>query len=188
MPIIGVIDSAKSGKLFAFEGIATATVTGSTAPSLGFTNIPQGYRHLRIIGYLRSERDFSGNAVDAVGATMNGTIGLNAGQATWGDGFNSYSSASVGMGLIVSKSSGVNLTNSNLFSTFIMDIYNYRFTTNNKSVRTWFGVSTGSDGAPGTTGIGSGIFLETNAINAFSVSAGSANLSIGSSLALYGIG
>lgn len=187
MPIIGTIDSQKSGKLFAFEGIATNTVSGSPAASLGFSNIPQTYRHLRIIGYLRSERNFSGNATDATSVNLNGS-GLNSAHAAWADGFNQFASASVGVALIVSKSASGNLTNSNLFSAFVMDIYNYRSTTNNKSVRTWWGVQTGNDGAPGFTGLGSGLKLITDPITSVDLLAGSANLSVGSHLALYGIG
>lgn len=57
MPIIGVIDSAKSGNLLvgAYEFIGTATVVGGSTSQVTI-NIPSTYKHLQVRHMARSNR------------------------------------------------------------------------------------------------------------------------------------
>ena len=57
-PILGIIDSSKYGALNSLAGnyyaIATATVTSGGQTTISFTSIPQGYSHLQIRIYGKS--------------------------------------------------------------------------------------------------------------------------------------
>ena len=50
MPILGVIDSSKSGNLYSasYESIATVSVGSGGAANVEFTSIPQTYTHLQL--------------------------------------------------------------------------------------------------------------------------------------------
>lgn len=51
MPIIGIIDSAKTGRLVtsSYFSIATQTASNTTTTTLTFTSIPQTYKHLQLV-------------------------------------------------------------------------------------------------------------------------------------------
>jgi hypothetical protein len=74
MPILGVIDSAKTGRLAnpSFYQIATATPSGVT--NYTFSSIPQGYQHLQIRYFAKDNRSpvYSGLAL-----RFNGDTGAN---------------------------------------------------------------------------------------------------------------
>ena len=48
MPILGVIDSAKTGNLSSYESIQTITVGSGGASTIVFSSIPSTYAHLQI--------------------------------------------------------------------------------------------------------------------------------------------
>lgn len=186
MPIIGVIDSAKTANLASgYNWIASTSVTGSSATDLSFSNIPQIYNHLRLVAVVRSSRNFSGNYVDTIGFYLNGGGG-NYAHATWGDGFSRLSNASVGAGLIVSASSGANTTPSTLFSLVICDLYDYK-TNATKVIRTTYGFDGNNSSQGGATGIGSWFSNLSVPVTSMSIYAGAGNLLQNSKASLYGI-
>lgn len=186
MPIIGILDSAKTGNLATgYNWIASTSVTGASASELTFSNIPASYNHLRIVAVLRSARTFSGNYVDTLGFYLNGG-GMNRAHATWGDGFNRYSNASVGSGLIVSASSSTNATPSTLFALVIADIYDYKSNAA-KTIRTVYGFDGNNNSQGGIVGIGSTFANQGNPITSVGLYAGSGNLLQNSKASLYGI-
>lgn len=91
MPILGIIDSAKTGNIFAgYNSIATTYYSSGTGGDVVFSNIPSAYRHLQIRMFVRDTRadnnstwfmsfnnDSAGTSYSYQGAEQlgNGTIG-----------------------------------------------------------------------------------------------------------------
>jgi hypothetical protein len=63
MPIIGIIDSAKSGNLTAPAYDSIASFTGGNNTTISFTSIPQTYKHLELRVYGRTNATSAG-AID----------------------------------------------------------------------------------------------------------------------------
>jgi hypothetical protein len=173
MPILGVIDSAKSGSLTSFESIATIVAAGGES-SLQFTSIPQNYTHLQMRYYIRGS--------DA-GATAFSNIYVNGFAYTTNYSGHTIESngSTVGRASIVSGggignlfSPGVTST-ANVFAAGIADVLDYTNTNKNKVVRVLHGHDTS----------GGGQLLSTAAVT----SLGIFNMTFvaGCRLSLYGI-
>jgi hypothetical protein len=180
MPIIGVLDSAKTGRLWpanSYESIATVTASGSTS-TLSFTSIPQTYAHLQIRGLTNDATGYSLNMTFNSDTTANYSIhqlyGNGSAVAAFGAANFSYLFAGV-----------AGYSTSTLVAPTLMDILDYTNTNKNKTVRFITGFN--SNGA--TTGyiqMNSGAWRSNSAITRIDLSM-TGNFSSTATYGLYGI-
>jgi hypothetical protein len=143
MPILGVLDSAKTGNLSvsAYESIATVTVS-SSQQVVSFTSIPQTFTHLQVRGIYRAPSAATYmNITTSAGqnfGTRNYSLLGNAGN-------NPTTNASIGTNgkgqeLDVYVSGLV----ANMFAPVIVDIWDYTNTNKFKTVKGFSGYPDGS--------------------------------------------
>ena len=170
----------------AFESIATANATGSSS-SIGFTNIPQTYKHLQIRGLFKASQ--TTYALDNLLIRFNATGGTSyARHLIKGDRSSAlaYHNASVdytyGGHNAASGSTG---SATNIFTPFIIDIFDYTNTSKYKSIKTLIGVD---HNGTGVAQLSSGLFQSQSAITEIQLYEELfSNVASGSTLALYGI-
>jgi hypothetical protein len=194
MPILGIIDSSKSGNLYSssYESIQTVTVTAPNAGAVYFNSIPQTYKHLQV---RYSARQTSTNAGESlVCYTVNSlsqsgyfTTRLYA-VGTGTTATDSYNNASP----FIFMPSGGNAANN--FGAGIIDYLDYTNANKAKTVKIVGGMET--DGGAGQSyrwqGIVSGTNTNTTAAItdlAFAVylGSGSTGFAVNSTFALYGM-
>jgi hypothetical protein len=176
---LGIIDSggAGGGGGASFESIATATGTGSSG-TITFSSIPSTYKHLQI----RSLNIPS--AVTTLYISCNSLGGTNYAQhfllgegTTTAAGGAANSSSVYVCGLFTS----INTTNPNVS---IIDVQEYKSTTQNKTIRIFSGHD---NNGGGEVNLVSGLVKTTNAITSISLFLGSGNFATTSVFSLYGI-
>jgi hypothetical protein len=185
MPILGVIDSAKSGNLYAasYESIATFTSSGSTN-LIQFTSIPSTYTHLQLRILARSAQAAT---TDTIYFRFNGDSTNNYsrhllssnGSAISATGF--YPENVVFAGTIAAASS-----TANVFGSYIVDILDYTNTNKNKVTRSLGGYDANGSGVIDFRSANWGSTAAITSITLANYTAG-ANFGNGSSFALYGI-
>jgi hypothetical protein len=176
----------------AFESIATTTVGSGGSSYVEFTSIANTWTHLQIRGLVQTDRGTYG--IDSIQIQLNSDTGSNyATHWLFGDGGSASVSAITsntylrpGDGQI-----GTSTGNSSLvFGGAVIDILDYKNTNKYKTVRALQGVDLNGTvaGIGGRIGIGSGVWMSTNAITSIKLypQAGS-NWNQYSSFALYGI-
>ncbi len=84
-PILGILDSAKTGNLVtsSFEFISTTTVSGGSPAAIVFSSIPQTYSHLMILGVCH-------HTGGVAGATGQGDYKFRMGNGSVDTGSNYY--------------------------------------------------------------------------------------------------
>lgn len=169
-----------------FESIASITPGGLVGAVSFGPLIPQTYQHLQIRIFARANTAGTGNSSVYLnfgsGATAYSYHALNGdGASATASGTASTSNAYVGL----IPNAG---TTSNVFGVLIIDIHNYKSTTQYKTIRAFGGFDT--NGA-GNARLASGLWQSTNAIG---VGSGdyidiysSGDFVAGSTFALYGI-
>jgi hypothetical protein len=147
MPILGIIDSAKTGNISttAFNSIQTITVGSTPQSFIEFTAIPSTYTHLQIRvlhrgsyaqGYDNLKLEFNGDT----GPNYFGHLmGFGDGVVNPAESYNYITSpninnASMGWGAGASAAS-------NTFGVLITDIVNYKSTTKRKTFKTLSGAA-----------------------------------------------
>jgi hypothetical protein len=185
MPIIGVIDSAKSGNLYAasYESISTVTVGAGGASSITFSSIPSTYTHLQL---RLSAREVTGG-FDQMYMRVNGDTGANYSKHNVGGSGasglvygGSASTSSVSIGVI----GGSNQV-ANTFSVSVTDFLDYANTSKYKTIRALSGID--SNGT-GYNWFASGLWQNTNAITSINIfPTGATDFAQYSHFALYGI-
>lgn len=172
MPIIGVIDSAKTGRLVtgAYEYISQYVVSGSAVTSFSLSSIPTTYRTLVLKGY------------GSTSASTNWTVTASSGGSYYwsqgyGSGTGSWAGSSSGTGYYLGPFT------SNGWGQFTMTIVDYA-ATKNKSVNMFGGQDVNGGGYVGISNSSSD---GSTAINSLTVGVGGGNISVGSSFYLYGI-
>ena len=183
MPILGTIDSQKSGHLFTagvFDSIATATVTTST--TVAFTDIPQNYTHLQIRWQARNNAAVT---TADVRMKMNGNPGVTYTYVyTNGSGTITGSAIGSDSAVILGRSTGASST-ATYFGAGIYDLFDYTNTTTFKSS---FGINTDNQNTFGNHFYNGSTFLSTSAITSLTITSEGSDLFVsGSTFALYGI-
>jgi hypothetical protein len=193
MPILGVIDSGKSGHLVvpnSYYSIATINATGSSA-SITFSSIPSTYTHLqlRIIscetytanpGYDFGAMSFNGDNTSGnyYSHFLYGDTSVHAGSlagGSWGNG---------GAGIMSGRSySG----QGNNYAANIMDILDYSNTNKYKTTRTISGLNNNYSNANQGIWLTSTLWQSTSAINSITITTGTSNFTSNSQFALYGV-
>lgn len=156
--------------------ISTANLSGLN--TVTFSSIPQNYEHLQLRAYLN-------NAVGNISVSMqfNGDTGTNyAKHILSGDG---SSVSAVAVASTASMTFHIYSGNtSNTFSAAVMDVLDYANTNKNKTVR---GICGWDNNGSGSVLLGSGLWVNTNAVTSITFGAAGGTWSSGSTIALYGI-
>jgi hypothetical protein len=187
MPILGVIDSAKSGNLYAasYESISTVTVGAGGASSVVFSSIPATYQHLQIRLIARTNR--AGNVNDNVTIYYNSDTSQN--NYTYhdfgGDGSGVFQFGTGAPTVNQMHSASGATASANVFGVGITDVLDYTNTNKNKVLRNLGGVDNNGSGRVAMT---SGMWLNTNAITSITlVPSVGTSFNEYSQFALYGI-
>jgi hypothetical protein len=187
LKLLGTISSSVQKASTAFESIATATGTGSSA-TITFNSIPGTYQHLQIRGIAR---DATGtNTANTFYIRFNSDSGANytqhllRGNGTAADAIGSTSLTGIqGSSQMVGNSVAADILAAN-----IIDILDYASTTKNKTVRTFNGANWNATSTNQRVVLGSGVWLNTSAITRIDlVVTDGKSFSTDSTFALYGI-
>ena len=184
LQLLGTIASSVQKVSGAFESIATATGTGSSA-TITFNSIPSTYQHLQIRGIARNT--YASNRAD-LAVRLNGDTGGNYAQHNlYGDGSTATAGNNTGgsyafIGWTSSANAG-----SNIVGASIIDILDYASSSKNKVIRAFVGNDLNSGTTDSTVWIASGLWLNTNTISSISLYAPFGNFDTTTTFALYGI-
>lgn len=171
------------------EPIAT-TLLSTTAASIDFTNIPQGYKHLQIRYLGQTNRGTYG--IDNSKIQFNGDTGSNY---SWhilsGDGAGAFSGAGTSQTFIKSGDRDLGTTTvANTFGVGIIDILDYANVYKYKTTRSLSGEDLNGTvaGYGGGVSLSSGLWMNTAAITSikFTVANGT-NFTTYSRFSLYGV-
>lgn len=165
-----------------FESIETAIVGSGGQSSVVFSSIPQIYKHLQLRIIARSD---SGSPT-SLSFTFNGdTNNANyfSRHLIFGDGTTAAGINNPTLTGITGGSVSANTTS--LVAPNIIDLTDYSSTVKNKTLRIFGGYDANGSG---TIGLGSGLWLNTNAITSITITAfGGPTFTQHSHFALYGI-
>jgi len=174
---LGTFSQGASGGGGAFESIASATGTGSSA-TITFSSIPSTYQSLHIRGA------FFATSAGSVDITLNGVTGTSyARHILSGNGSTVAASGAASLaGITDLFQSGMSSTNA---CVALIDIHDYTSTTRNKTVR----VINANDynNTDGRIALLSGLFMNTNAVSSITFTSTSGNFTTNTQVALYGI-
>ena len=194
MPILGVIDSGKSGHLVTnnYSSISTVTVGSGGASSITFSSLPSTYTHLQIRMFVQETRSDYGIAGGLM--TFNSDTGSNYtyhklqsnGSIVYADNGTSQSSTWFSDGNFGTNQGPGGLT----FGVGILDVLDYANTNKYKTTRCLTGVDLNGTvlSVGGRVGLFSGLWMNTSAITSLTITPESAtNFRQYSSFALYGV-
>ena len=196
MPILGITASSitRSTLVGSYESIATVTVGSGGTASVNFTSIPATYTHLQIRSLFQTNR--TTYAVDQITWRFNDDAG------------NNYACHYIRGGLVTSPTvvASVSATSTNritypaistgvvasAFTASVMDILDYANTNKYTTTRELAGYdingTAGTDSYGGTVTLGSGLWMNTNAITKITIDKTDGSLwNQYSQFALYGI-
>jgi hypothetical protein len=183
MPILGIMASQMSGKLWQPDGAydSLATITSPAATSITFTGIPNTYKHLQIRG-IANNGETSGYNNQAL--RFNEDTGNNyAVHYLAGDG-SSASASNQTSGNKINDIFRIPPTGS-IFGVFVIDILDYTSTTKNKTTRSLNG---GDSNGSGWISLASGLWYKTpEAINSITLISSVGNFGTNSQFTLYGV-
>lgn len=160
-------------------------VGNGTSAVFSFTNIPQTFDHLKIIFNARSS--VNGFYVET-GFRLNGSGASNYAYhytSVWGNGTANYGNQT-SLGIAYLGSCAGNTALANVYGGGIIEIFNYKSTTNFKTVRGTMGVYDNTNGLCGT---GGGLWYDATiaAITQFDLYCSLGNWMSNSRADLYGI-
>ena len=197
MPILGVIDSGKSGHLTppsSYASIATVTVGSGGASSISFTSIPSTYTHLQIRYLAQTNRSL---IIDDAFITINGdTTGANyyshqiQGSGSSASAFSSAGNGGGGVGIFWPYAFSATASGSyNYWAGGVIDVLDYANTNKNKTLRSLSGSNANGaapSGYPAFVTLSSAAWFSTTAVSSITIKS-NGNFSQYSSFALYGI-
>lgn len=162
----------------AFISIATVASSGSSG-TLTFSSIPSTYKHLQIRGIAN---DINANTLRL---RFNSDSGTNYTNHTLEGNGSVVQAAGNASGVITGIFVASLIDTANMFNAMIIDIHDYASTTKNKTVRIFSGKEKNASG--GSSGVHSGLWLNTSAVTSISLYIPTNTLTNGTSFALYGI-
>ena len=174
---LGILAASGSAKAGSYESIASATGNGTTN-TYTFSSIPQTYVALQLRMCVLED------AANSLSIRLNGITSGYAYHSLYGDGATVGASGGPGAGRIYMVGANAGGTVGTYPNVAIVDILNYQSTTQNKTVRSFFGADRNASG--GSVELNSGLFIDTTAVSSLTVFSG-ANFNTGSTFALYGI-
>lgn len=189
MPILGTIDSSKSGNLYqaSFDSIATVSVGAGGTSSITFSSIPSTYTHLQIRAI--SKTNYTTYLNENLIMRFNSDTGSNYNSHNLYANGSSIFAQTVGTQtfMYVSYVLGTNASTTNMFSGQIIDVLDYTSTNKNKTIKYISGGDINTTG--GSITYGSGLWFATPAaINSITLAPGDGTALLEySHFALYGI-
>lgn len=182
-PILGIWASAQQSAFVAtgsYESIATVTVGSGGTSSITFSSIPSTYTHLQIRGIAKN----TANNNELFIFRFNSDTGANYNwHRLFGDGSSATAYGEANSTAFAYLSSS-NSPQTNIFSTFVLDILDYANTNKYKTARSLSGKDFNGSG---NVQLQSGAWRSTNAVTSITISAFSDSLAQYSQFALYGI-
>lgn len=169
-----------------YESIATVTVGGTSQSSISFTSIPSTFKHLQLRAISKTNRNDAGEYQTTLNMRFNSDSGSNYSYHRLIGNGSSISATGGGSVPYMYFYFGSSVTNpANTFGVGVYDILDYANTNKYKTVRVLSGVE---DNTYGTINLGSGAWLNTNAVTSISLIIDSANdFTQYTQFALYGI-
>ena len=184
--IAGIYGIGVTPSTTAFESIATATGTGSSGV-ITFSSIPSTYKSLQI-RYMSKDTNAS-NGVLNPRIRFNSDTGNNyAYHALRGDGASATTNAGASYsGVLIMGSSLREASASSIMGVALVDILDYASATKNKTVIYISGVDTNGGAVGQRISLGSGLWINTDAVTSISINANVNNFTTTSTFALYGV-
>ena len=181
---LGTFSQGAAGGAAAFESIASATGTGSSA-TITFNSIPGTYQHLQIRMLGKTATAAAG--ADALDITFNSDSGSNyVYHNLTGDGASATAGASSTSTTFLRIGAGAGRANeTDICAVSIIDIHDYASTTKNKTMRRFGGFDKNASG--GSVILNSGLWMSTSAITSITISSTGGNFTTTNVFALYGI-
>ena len=180
---LAAIGSAPAGGGGSFESIATVNATGS---SVTFSSIPSGFQHLQIRGIYRDSSTSSTQEAPLF-VQFNGDGGNNYSQHYMrGNGSSATAVGNASQSWIRIDGAGMVSTSGN-FGASIIDVHNYRSTSQNKTLRAIAGSDANISQTNYMISLSSGCWFNTTAVTSITLFAGNGGFVSGSTFALYGI-
>jgi hypothetical protein len=185
MPILGIMASQMSGKLWqpdgAYDSLATVTVGSGGVASVTFAGIPNTYKHLQIRGFGKDNRASSNNNSPAL-LTVNNDTGANYSyHELTGNG---TSAGAYGAASVSNISAYWNSNSTDIFGAFVVDILDYASINKFKTIRTLGGTDRNGSGQIAMT---SGAWLNTAAITSVTFTPLASPIQQYSQVSLYGV-
>jgi hypothetical protein len=196
MPILGILDSAKTGNLVTGAWNSIATYSAGATSAITFSSIPSTYKYLRLVMRLRDVRTgapYSGTVISFNGAPSGTSYGY-----TWvfGDSrtnnsapFEDSTSGSSGIGMPTPGTSPY-VSDGSVYGYAIIDIFDYQNTSK-------FTTALGSGGYVDNSSSYSiknqvafmvnGTWADTTTVNSITLTPNNPNFAGGVRAALYGI-
>jgi hypothetical protein len=176
--ILGSFSSGVAASISSYESIATVTVGSGGSANVEFTSIPADYTHLQVRGIARS----TSTECD-IKVQLNSDTGSNyAYHRLYGTG------SSVGADGTASQTTmfycGRINASSSVFGANIIDILDYKNTNKNTTLRTLMGFDANGSGY---ASLGSGLWMNTNAVTSIKLIPHAGNFAQYSQFALYGV-
>jgi hypothetical protein len=167
-----------------YESIATVTVGSTSVADVTFSSIPSTYKHLQIRYLAKSAR--TDNTLDELNLRFNSDTGNNyAEHSVFGNGSGAFTGANtsqsnieLGQGWLGTSAGG------SQFGVGVVDVLDYTNTSKNTTVRVLGGLDMNGSGR---VGLGSGLWMNTNAVTSITLYAQNGNIVQYSQFALYGI-
>jgi hypothetical protein len=169
----------------AFESIATATGTGSSA-TITFSSIPSTYTSLQVRFMAKST--FGSDNANQVRVRFNGDTAANyTFHNVYGDGSTTGTEGAASQTYSQLRFLAPS-TSANILGVGIMDVQQYASTSNYKTLRYFGGTDTNGNASIVSPAIlGSGLWMSTSAITSISFICSALNWTTDTTFALYGI-
>jgi len=184
--VLGALIGSLAPVSGAFESIASATGTGSSANIL-FSSIPQTYNHLQVRILGRSD-DTSSNTARSFFVQCNSdypSTSVYGYHGLWGNGTTVTADAAPSFPTVAMYLEGASQsTSTSNMGVAIIDIHDYTSTTRYKTIRSFSGVDFNGSGR---VALNSGLYQSTSAISSLRVSINTGSFSTNTVVALYGI-
>jgi len=171
-----------------FEAIATATVTGSNTSSVVFSSIPGTFKHLQLRCLYKCDRASSSVGAAYLTIRANSDTGSNYSfHRLYGEGTGAFADGATPNATYLNGGNMIgNTSTTNVFHAAVIDILEYSNTNIYKTMRALNGVD---NNGSGNIALFSSSWRNANAITSLTLGAdaGTYNLLVGSTFALYGI-
>jgi len=179
--ILGILDSGVTGGGgggFIYDSISTVTVGSGGASDVTFSSIPATYTHLQVRGIARS----TSSECD-VKVQLNGDTGSNyAYSRIYGTG--SATGTDISSSQTTMFYCGRINASTSVFGANIIDILDYKNTNKYSTLRALMGFDANGSGY---VSLGSGLWMNTNAVTSIKLIPHAGNFAQYSQVALYGI-
>lgn len=183
--IVALYDSGVAGAVASYESIATATGTGSSG-TITFSSIPATYKSLQL--RINAQDNTVNTYASQMRISFNNDATANyASHRLLGNGTaaSAVGNASATYMTMINGAGGGGKTN--CYASSIIDIHDYASTSNNKTIRNFNGFNANQGTADDQIGLGSGLWINTAAVNRIDLVISGASYTTGSTFALYGI-